>query len=200
MYAIVKHHLTYCCSGYVVVRNWMTPAETALLQQDAIAVDGHVGKDCTIGKGLIRTRDDGVRRSRQSPFYPPPPNTAGSTATRAMMIEAADELRRQLQASEALALPQLQPFDTELNYLCYPVGGHYKRHLDQPYGDSGWVQQGRRASNGGSLCGSRTRRVVSFILYLNSGWDAADGGALRVFPAHPRITCDGQRRRGTRNI
>ena len=102
------------------------------------------------------------------------------------MIEAADELRRQLQASEALALPQLQPFDTELNYLCYPVGGHYKRHLDQPYGDSGWVQKGRRASNGGSFCGSRTRRVVSFILYLNGGWDAADGGALRVFPAYER--------------
>ena len=38
--------------------------------------------------------------------------------------------------------------------------------------------------DGGSFSGARTRRVVSFILYLNRGWRAADGGALRVFPAH----------------
>jgi SM-20-related protein len=44
--------------------------------------------------------------------------------------------------------------------------------------------QGRQAANGGSFCGGRTRRVVSFILYLNRGWREANGGALRIFPAY----------------
>ena len=26
--------------------------------------------------------------------------------------------------------------------------------------------------------------MISFILYLNRGWDEANGGALRVFPAY----------------
>ena len=58
--------------------------------------------------------------------------------------------------------------------------------LDQPYGDDGWVRLGRSAEEGGSLCDGRTRRVLSFILYLKRGWDASDGGALRIFPAHER--------------
>ena len=43
---------------------------------------------------------------------------------------------------------------------------------------------GRLARDGGSFSGARTRRVVSFILYLNAGWVASDHGELRVYPAH----------------
>ena len=81
-------------------------------------------------------------------------------------------------------MPHLEPFETELNYLLYPIGGHYKRHLDTGKKRDGWKLQGRSEANGGSFCGGRTRRVVSFILYLNRHWKAADGGALRIFPAH----------------
>ena len=91
----------------------------------------------------------------------------------------------QLQASATMALPYLEPFETELNYLLYPIDGHYKRHLDIPLRiDAGWKLQGRAASEGGSFCGGRTRRVVSFILYLNREWDQANGGKLRVYGAY----------------
>jgi Rps23 Pro-64 3,4-dihydroxylase Tpa1-like proline 4-hydroxylase len=84
-----------------------------------------------------------------------------------------------------MALPYLEPFETELSYLLYPVGGHYRRHLDIPRTQiAGWKLQGRAASDGGSFCGGRTRRVVSFILYLNRNWDRANDGQLRVYAAH----------------
>ena len=121
-------------------------------------------------------------------MIPPPPNTAGSVATRKQLIDAVNAVRSQLQASALLELPQLEPFETELNYLLYPVGGHYKRHLDVPYYDDGWVRQGRRASDGGSFSGGSTRRVISFILYLNRDWDGeTDGGCLRVYPKYQRV-------------
>ena len=69
------------------------------------------------------------------------------------------------------------------------MGGHYQRHLDIPRGDhAGWKLQGRPGFHGGSLCGGRTRRVVSFILYLNRAWDHTDGGALRVYSAYDQGT------------
>lgn len=69
------------------------------------------------------------------------------------------------------------------------VGGHYQRHLDIPRGDhAGWKLQGRPGFHGGSLCGGRTRRVVSFILYLNRRWDHTDGGALRVYSAYDQAS------------
>jgi len=123
--------------------------------------------------------------ARGSARYPPPSNVAGCVAARASIIDDVKRLRMQLQASATMALPYLEPFETELNYLLYPVGGHYKRHLDIPRRqDSGWKLQGRAASAGGSFCGGRTRRVISFILYLNRDWDHAHGGKLRVYAAH----------------
>jgi SM-20-related protein len=57
---------------------------------------------------------------------------------------------------------QLGAFSLELHWALYPPGARYARHVDQP--------RGGRA------------RVVSVVLYLNPGWPAADGGALRLYP------------------
>jgi SM-20-related protein len=51
--------------------------------------------------------------------------------------------------------------DYELHLAHYPVGTFYKRHLDQ-FRD-------------------RNNRVISFVLYLNEGWNYGDGGELKIF-------------------
>lgn len=56
-------------------------------------------------------------------------------------------------------------FELECHYAVYPSGGRYARHLDR------------------SPAGAE--RVVSMVLYLNEGWEAADGGVLRVYADPP---------------
>lgn len=170
---------------YVVVPEWLCSAATAGLQVDALAVDKHSGIDCFVGTRQSNTVrvDRSIRDSRTCAFYPPPSNAVGDVEARAGLIDAVNRLRNELQRSVLMGLPYLEPFHTELNYLLYPKGGHYMRHLDQPQAQEGWTRQGRQAVDGGSLCGGHTRRVISFILYLNRNWAYGDGGALRVFPA-----------------
>lgn len=54
--------------------------------------------------------------------------------------------------------------DFEVHLAEYPVGAFYKRHLDQFRQDD--------------------HRKMSVICYLNANWEAADGGALRLFLPH----------------
>lgn len=170
---------------FLVIPRWLSASDTEELRADTLAVhdahgfDSHVG---TLNKGTMQLNHD-IRRSRQCNLYPPPSNAAGSVQTRASLIKAVNNLREELQQSLTLNLPPLAPFQTELNYLLYPSGGHYMRHLDVPGKDDGWQFVGRQAHDGGSFNGCRTRRVVSFILYLNENWDVASGGELRVFPS-----------------
>jgi SM-20-related protein len=51
--------------------------------------------------------------------------------------------------------------DFEVHFATYPVGGYYKRHLDQFKGND--------------------HRRFTFILYLNSDWKETEGGALRMY-------------------
>lgn len=67
-----------------------------------------------------------------------------------------EALRQSLNRSCYLGL---QSF--ECHYAAYPPAGFYKKHLDQ-------FQHTKS-------------RIVSCILYLNEAWQAADGGALRVY-------------------
>ncbi|MEO8809984.1 MAG: 2OG-Fe(II) oxygenase [Rhodanobacter sp.] len=54
--------------------------------------------------------------------------------------------------------------ECESHYAVYPPGAGYARHLDR-----------LRDSDA---------RVVSAVFYLNAGWQAADGGALRLYMDH----------------
>jgi len=60
-------------------------------------------------------------------------------------------------------------FAFEGHYALYPPGTFYRRHRDTFRDDDA--------------------RVLSCVLYLNEGWTAADGGALRIHVSATR-TCD----------
>ena len=183
-----QHQLqTLFDNRYVVIDDWMPHAQTDAIREDALAVNSFGGGfDSCVGnsRGGGGRLETSIRKSHQCLLYPPPSNRAGSVDTRASLISAVNGLRSQLQASDFMKLPYLEPFETELTYLLYPVGGHYKRHLDVSVKRDGWKPQGRLSEDGGSFSGGRTRRCISFILYLNRHWDAADNGCLRVFPAY----------------
>ena len=72
-----------------------------------------------------------------------------------LLLERMEELRRQLNRDAYLGL-----FELELHYARYPAGAAYSRHVDQPEGS--------------------TQRRLSLVLYLNPGWQSADGGVLRI--------------------
>jgi len=54
-------------------------------------------------------------------------------------------------------------FEFEAQFLRYPPGGFYRRHIDALHGER--------------------NRIVSMIAYLNEGWTRDDGGALSVWAA-----------------
>lgn len=69
-------------------------------------------------------------------------------------------------------------FDYEVHYACYEPGAFYGRHLDAFAG--------------------RRNRIVSSVLYLNSDWQATDGGELLLYDEggsvvlqriQPRLNC-----------
>jgi len=51
--------------------------------------------------------------------------------------------------------------DFEMHYAMYPAGAFYKRHLDQ--------------------FKSNDHRRLTFLCYLNTGWQEGDGGLLRMY-------------------
>lgn len=75
-----------------------------------------------------------------------------------LLMRRLEELRLQLNRDTFLGL-----FELELHYAKYPAGAAYSRHIDQPLGS--------------------TQRKVSLVLYLNSEWQSADGGMLRIHAA-----------------
>jgi len=74
------------------------------------------------------------------------------------LLEILEQLRLAFNREATLGL-----FELELHYARYAPGASFARHLDQPQGSE--------------------LRQVSFALYLNTRWEPADGGALRIFTA-----------------
>lgn len=73
------------------------------------------------------------------------------------LLQRFDALRQTLNATFFLGLRRI-----EAHLACYPPGAGYARHLDRFRDDDA--------------------RVISAVLYLNEGWDPADGGQLRLYP------------------
>jgi len=72
---------------------------------------------------------------------------------------------------------QLGAVELELHFAVYPAGAAYARHVDRFRDDDA--------------------RVLSLVLYLNQAWDAADGGALRLYLGEGQEPVDTLPRGGT---
>jgi SM-20-related protein len=80
----------------------------------------------------------------------------GRSQAEQSFLRSADNLRRRLNQRLYLGL-----FEFEAQFLLYPPGGFYARHVD-------------------SLGGARSR-IVSLVAYLNAGWREEDGGELLIW-------------------
>ncbi|MBB5193159.1 SM-20-related protein [Silvimonas terrae] len=72
------------------------------------------------------------------------------------ILSALENLRQTFNSELYLGLAEF-----EAHFAVYPLGGFYKRHLDQHR--------------------NRDTRVVTFVLYLNEDWHEQDGGQLRIY-------------------
>lgn len=81
----------------------------------------------------------------------------GNTAVTAAWLNWMDCLKNYLNQRLLLGL-----FSYESHFAHYPPGSFYKRHLDAFQGES--------------------NRVLSTVLYLNSGWANGNGGELVIYP------------------
>ncbi len=144
-------------TGYCVIPNFATAQEVLTLQQEAKSL-WREGEfaRASIGRGANRQFQPEIR----SDFIHWLDEYALSVP-QATYCQRIDQLRQHI--NQTLFF-NVQEFEAHL--AIYPAGAYYKRHLDQH-------QQTQR-------------RQIACILYLNLGWESADGGQLRIYPEAER--------------
>ncbi len=144
--------------GCAVEADFLPPATIDALGQDALARDAAGAFHAAgVGRGTERALRSDVRGDRILWL-----DESACAPVEAPAWNALDALRLALNQSLQLGL-----FSVEAHYALYPPGAAYHRHLDR-----------FRAS-----ADSADVRVLSFALYLNHNWTAADGGVLRIYDA-----------------
>jgi SM-20-related protein len=103
-----------------------------------------------VGRGAARAERPDIRGDRIA--WVDETTLAPSERT---VWDALEHLRLELNRTALLGLLSL-----EAHYAIYPAGSFYRRHRDRFRDDDA--------------------RALSWVLYLNEGWCAADGGALRI--------------------
>jgi SM-20-related protein len=104
-----------------------------------------------VGRGIAQTLGSNLRQAHSSWFD-------GQSAAEQQFLAIAERLRLAINRHLMLGL-----FEFEAQFLHYPPGGFYRRHIDALHGER--------------------NRVVSLVAYLNEDWQSADGGALAVWAA-----------------
>lgn len=138
--------------GWAVVTDFLPVAVIAALRADAMRCDT-AGKfhPAGVGRGNARIERADIRGDRILWID----ETGANAATRPLWA-ALSTLRLALNQALYLGL-----FSFEGHYSIYPPDASYARHRDRFCNDDA--------------------RVLSCVLYLNKGWRATDGGALRLF-------------------
>jgi SM-20-related protein len=102
-----------------------------------------------LGRGNTQTTGGSQRQAQSSWFN-------DQSAAERQFLAFAERLRLVINRRLMLGL-----FDFEAQFLHYPPGGFYRRHVD--------ALQGER------------NRVVSMVAYLNEDWSPEDGGTLAIW-------------------
>ena len=137
--------------GFGVVPGFLSGSETAALRARLAELDA-AGRFRAAAVGAGANR--AVRRGVRGDrlCWLDPPLAPAEAA----LLDETEALRERLNAGLGLGL-----FDFECQYAIYAPGAVYVRHLDR------------------SPAGAE--RVISVVIYLNEGWLAAEGGALRLY-------------------
>ena len=137
-------------NGYAIALDFLDPELVARLLDDCRhrETTGAMAR-ASIGRDEHHLLEPRVRRVDASWLD-------GSRPGEAAFLALAERLRLEINRQLFLGL-----FEFEAQFLTYPPGGFYQRHLD-------------------SLAGSRNR-IVSLVAYLNTAWEPAHGGELDVW-------------------
>jgi SM-20-related protein len=139
-------------NGFAMIGDFLPASTIAMLAADARQRYGAGAfRPAGIGRGATCAQRSDVRGDRILWLDDADAAPAVRSAMRAL-----SELRAALNAALFLGL-----FSFEAHYAIYPPGACYRRHRDRFRDDD--------------------RRALSCVLYLNDGWTAADGGALRIY-------------------
>ena len=136
--------------GYSVCVNMLPPNIITMLIQELEKreIAGDI-KTALVGRGKGKTIDETQRDVLSSWMNR---NSEGEK----YFLDFAEKIRLSINQNLLLGL-----FEFESQFLHYPVGGFYKRHID-------------------ALKGSRNR-IVSMVAYLNQDWNTDDGGKLAIW-------------------
>jgi SM-20-related protein len=150
--AVARVCAAVAAEGIAVISDFLPTSVTVALAAEARRRDV-AGEFCAarIGRGPERMERSDVRGDRTLWLDAQAPAPAERT-----LLQAMEQLRIALNEATFIGL-----FSFEGHYALYPPGACYCRHRDRFRDDDA--------------------RVVSCVLYLNRGWTAADGGALRIY-------------------
>jgi SM-20-related protein len=142
--------------GYAVCTGLLPLAlATSLLAEQLRREAGGALTTAGVGRSGIAEASATRQRAAQSSWFAGSPD---QSAAEQLFLAFAERLRLAINRRLMLGL-----FDFEAQFLHYPTGGFYRRHID--------ALQGERS------------RVVSLVAYLNVDWTTADGGTLAIWPA-----------------
>lgn len=139
-------------AGFAVCLD-LLPSElvTRLVVEQRRREDGGDMVVAGVGRGGARTQGGGERHAQSSWFD-------GQSEAQRQFLGFTERVRLAINRRLMLGL-----FDFEGQFLHYPPGGFYRRHVDALHGERG--------------------RVVSLVAYLNEDWTREDGGALAIWGA-----------------
>eukprot|EP00578_Thalassiosira_sp_NH16_P010759 CAMPEP_0181120190 /NCGR_PEP_ID=MMETSP1071-20121207/24017_1 /TAXON_ID=35127 /ORGANISM="Thalassiosira sp., Strain NH16" /LENGTH=421 /DNA_ID=CAMNT_0023204815 /DNA_START=15 /DNA_END=1280 /DNA_ORIENTATION=+ len=163
--------------GVAIIPDWLPPHLVRAMRADArqLFEDGQFQPDGLTNTARSRDEQGFTQKADRQTFRGGAgwDSDVGDCAARGEFASRMRDLRRAL--ALGLGRPSLEPEGTrkhEMTYNWYEPGAKLGRHLDEHHeetkGVKGWQMP--------------TRRSVTWLVYLNDGWEEEEGGALRCFP------------------